>query len=69
MKPKFPLTVFFLEDKEEWVLDNEEELACNLEWFDSADEDENAIVTDSLGRNVRLKIMGLKVIICRLEDG
>lgn len=68
MRPKFPLTVLFLEDNEEWVLDSDEELACNLEWFDSTDEEENAIVTDSLGRSVRLKIKGLKVIVCQLED-
>ena len=68
MKPEFPIKVVFFEDNEEWVLENEEELACSLEWFDSDDEDENAIVTDSLGRNVRIKIKGLKIIICQLQE-
>jgi hypothetical protein len=58
--------VFFEENGEEWVLDNEQEVACNLEWFDSDDPDEHVLVTDGQGRAVRLKVQALKVVFCEL---
>ena len=66
-KPKFPLTVIFHETNEKWILENEEDAACNLEWFDSEDPEERVTVTDSLGRPVRLKIEQLKVLSCELK--
>ncbi|EJA7361154.1 hypothetical protein [Vibrio alginolyticus] len=45
-KPKFPISVTFLEDGEVWVLDNINELGSNLEWFDSSDPEEEALVKE-----------------------
>jgi hypothetical protein len=59
--PKFPIKVFFTEDSTEWVLDNESELGSNLEWFDSRDPNEKAIVTDSNGNHVVLVVEKLVV--------
>ena len=67
MKPKFPITVHFLEEDDKWLLEDEKELAYNLEWLDSDDDDEKVKVTDDLGRRVRLKVEGLKVIVCECE--
>ncbi len=66
--PEFPIKVFFMEDNDEWLLDSEDELASNLEWFDSRDKDENAQVTDSLGRSVRVKVEKLTLIEFHLEN-
>jgi hypothetical protein len=73
VKPVFPIKVIFYEEDEDddidvWVLDNENELAWNLEWFDSRDPSENASVVDSLGRSVRLKVEKLNVVEFFLED-
>jgi len=64
---KYPLTVFFSEDGEEWVLENEVEVANNLEWFDSNDPNEKARVTDKDGRVVRLLVKNLEVIELKLK--
>jgi hypothetical protein len=64
--PEFPIKVVFNEDGAEWILENEEEAACTLEWFNSEDPEENAIVTDHYGRIVRLKVEQLKIQICEL---
>lgn len=55
-EPQYPITVRFLEDEEEWVFMNEVELTSNLEWFDGANPEENAVVTDQLGRPVMVKV-------------
>ena len=60
-RPIFPITVRFLEDGEEWVMNDELELIRNLEDFDSDDPEENATVRDKLDRNVRLKIEALEL--------
>lgn len=66
-KPEFPVTVNFLEDNSIWVLNTENELACNLEWFDSRDDEEHVSVIDAKGRLVRLKVEKLEVIDFFLE--
>jgi hypothetical protein len=68
-RPEFPLKVVFQETGEEWLLENESDAAQNLEWFDSEDPEEAAVVTDKQGRPVRLKIEGLKVIAIALKTG
>ncbi len=67
MTPEFPITVTFHEDGEIWVLDSIAELACNLEWFDSDDPEENASVTDATGRPVRIKVENLDVLVFELQ--
>ena len=64
--PKFPLTVTFHEEARDCVFETELELACNLEWFDSREKDENATVIDSLGREVTLVVEKLEVKTCVL---
>ncbi len=66
-EPKFPIKVHFHETNEEWLLDDMDDIACNLEWFDSDEPDENATVTDLLGRPVRLKVEQLAVLTCELK--
>jgi hypothetical protein len=61
MKPKFPITVTFYEDGEVWILDSISELACNLEWFNSADPAEQASVLDADNREVFLVVEKLEV--------
>jgi hypothetical protein len=46
-------------------LDNEVELGCTLEWFESEDPEEEAEVIDALGRRVSVKVEAHRVI--RLE--
>ena len=67
-KPSFPLVIVFHEDNDRWTLNNLEEVAQNLEWFDSDDPDEQATVTDSEGRLVKLKVEVLTVIECALKN-
>ena len=65
MKPKLPLHVIF-EDGDRWILNSYDEIAFNLEWFDSNDEDDTTKVIDDLGRPVNLKVEALKIIYCEL---
>lgn len=46
----FPLTVFF-EDGSSETYQDEDDIVCNLEWFDS-DKDTNCKVVDRFGRTV-----------------
>ena len=64
--PEYPIRVIFHEDNEEWLLNNEVEVATNLEWFDSEDPEEQTTVTDNQGRPVRLIVKELVVIVCEL---
>ena len=54
-RPEFPLKIFFMEENESWILEDEDDIRYNLEWFDSEDEEENASVTDKKNRPVKLK--------------
>ena len=65
-KPSYPLTIIFEEDDDIWVLDNEEEAAINLEWFDSRNADEKVKITDSLGRKITLVVEELEVKLCEI---
>jgi hypothetical protein len=67
MKPEFPLHVRFVDGKER-ILETIEEVETSLEWFDSDDDDNSAIVFDRQGRPVRLKVEALQVITCELIE-
>lgn len=67
-KPSFPLQVVFHEDNDRWILHDLDEVAQNLEWFDSDDPEEHATVTDSKGRRVKLKVEALTVVECILGE-
>ncbi len=68
VEPAYPITVRFLEDGDEWVLDTEKELAQNMEWFDSRDPNENARVLDREGRAVELVVEEHQVKVCRIRE-
>lgn len=65
--PTYPIKVFFYEDNEEWIFDNEIELASTLEFFDSEDPKCNAKVTDSFGRNLTVKVDKLELQIIKFK--
>jgi hypothetical protein len=71
-KPQFPIKYVFhgdeYDDPEEETYEDLKELACNLEWFDSEDPEENATILDSQERLVRLKIVALDVIVFELKN-
>lgn len=67
-RPKFPVKIIFFEDHDEWIFENEGEIASNLEWFDSRNPAENAEVVDQLNRRVRVKVEKLELIELFLED-
>ena len=54
--PEYPIKIFFYEDKEEWILNDEVELATNLEWFDNNDPKERVTITDNQDRPVHLVV-------------
>ncbi|GHV03562.1 hypothetical protein AGMMS50229_03060 [Campylobacterota bacterium] len=60
-KPTFPIKVVYHEDGDVHIFNNEDEMVCDLEWFDTEDSDENASVTDANGQAVRLKIEALDI--------
>ena len=59
--PRFPISVTFLEDGKVWVLDNINEIACSLEWFDSNAPEEEDLVKDAENRDVILVVEKLVV--------
>ncbi|MFK7795120.1 MAG: hypothetical protein AB8B89_07225, partial [Gammaproteobacteria bacterium] len=63
--PKYPLTVKYHEG-DIVVADNEVEACCELEWLDTDDEVDPVVVTDALGRKVRLRIIALDIKACEL---
>ena len=65
-QPEFPITVNF-EDGDAWKLENINEIAWNLEWFDSDDPEEEATVVDKKNRKVRVKVVKLEVTVFELE--
>ncbi|WP_447926997.1 hypothetical protein [Vreelandella sp. EE27] len=67
-KPVFPVTIAFEEDGDKWVLDNENQLASNLEWFDSRDPEQRAYALDGLNRRVRIKVEKLMLLDFFLEE-
>ena len=66
--PEYPIKVVFHEDNEEWILNNETEVAYNLEWFNSHDPEEQATVTDNQERLVRLIVKKLELLVCELDE-
>ena len=60
-KPKYPITVKYLNESEKITLGNDMEVVTHLEFFDSEDPDEQISVIDVDGRNVVLKVWGLEI--------
>ncbi len=60
--PKFPIRIEYSDGTESEIFDNEVELACTLEWFDSDDDDYHAKVIDAKNRSVRLVVRKLEII-------
>jgi len=66
-RPQFPLRIWYydppgtLERTE--VVENETELACELEDYDSSDGDDTVRITDALGRPVTLRIKATRITV------
>lgn len=67
-RPEYPIKVVFKEDGETWILNNEEELATSLEWFDSESPTENAMAIDNQGRAIRIKVEKLELVTFELKE-
>ncbi len=67
-RPAYPLTVSFLDDGGTEICADEDHLAGTLEVFDSESPDEAVRITDRLGRAVRVKVEGLQVLVCALDE-
>jgi len=68
MKPEFPLKIKY-ENGEEEVYVTPDEVAADLEWFDSDHPDhpdDRCVVLDAQGRRVRVVIEKLELLICEL---
>ena len=63
--PVFPL-LFNWDDGERDVYQSEEEMALDLEWFDS--DDGGVSIEDSRGRSVRVRVDKFETIWCELID-
>ncbi len=66
MEPTFPLKVVWGDGRRE-LFENRDDVAFNLEWFDTDDADDGTIVVDAEDRPVRLRVEALTIL--RLEVG
>ncbi len=66
--PVYSIKVLFRKTGEEWILNSDVELACNLEYHDSDKDHGDITVTDSLNREVAVKIEGLEVVSIRIRS-
>jgi len=67
-EPEFPITVTFPEMGKQWRFSTKQQLANHLEWFDSSDPDETAVIVDAKGRHVRVKVEALQLIELSLAE-
>ena len=67
LQPMFPLLVLSI-DNDDWLLRTPEEVANNLEWFDSEDGDESVVVVDWEGRPVSVKVEALEIKRLELKE-
>jgi hypothetical protein len=69
-RPQFPLRIWYydppgtLERTE--VVENETELACEIEWYDSSSDEDEIRITDALGRPVTLRIQATRITTFRV---
>jgi hypothetical protein len=67
-RPQFPLRIWYDDPQERTeIVENETELACELEDFDSSDGDETVRVTDALGRPVTLSMKATRITTFRVS--
>lgn len=64
MEATFPLKVVWSGERCE-LFENRDDVALNLEWSDTDDNDDGTIVVDAEGRPVRLRVQALTIL--RLE--
>jgi hypothetical protein len=65
--PVFPVTFHWLKSGEAEVLESLEDIACNIENFDSDAAADEAIVTDARGRRVRIRLVLLDIEVFELQ--
>ncbi len=66
--PKYPIYVTYSDGTETDSFDNEKEMVCTLEWFDSRDPEYHAVVTDALNRKLWLVVEKLELITLKFEQ-
>lgn len=67
-QPRYPLKISWADGDEDFV-DDEASLLCDIEQFDSDDPEYDAVVTDALGRYVRLRMRPGKLVVLELASG
>jgi hypothetical protein len=67
-QPRYPLRFSWSDGDEDLVYD-EASLLCDIEQFDSDDPDYDAVVTDALGRYVRLRMRPGTLMVLELASG
>lgn len=66
MTPQYPITVT-LEDGTVWRFENEDELACSLEWCNTRDE-EGVSAVDAMDRKTTVVVEAFKVVVLEVEE-
>lgn len=70
--PSYPITVSYVDDvgaiDEIIVYENEDQLVTSLEFFDSADPDEKAVIEDAFSRRVELVIFEMELKVFRIRN-
>ena len=67
LEPKYPLKILY-SDEEVEVIHYEGEDCCGLYNFDSENSEDIVMVTDALGRKIKLKIENKLTVICELLE-
>jgi hypothetical protein len=62
VKPIFPIRVHLLDYDEEYILHNEFDICTKLEFFDSEDPEENAVVIDAYNKELILVVDNLEIL-------
>lgn len=65
--PEYPLLVTYSDGTENESFDNEKEMVCTLEWFDSKDPEYFAVVTDKRGRRLWVVVRDLELVTMEIE--
>lgn len=66
-RPEYPIFVTYSDGTENESFENENEMVCTLEWFDSRDTEYHAVVTDALGRKLWVVVQRLDLMALEFE--
>jgi len=65
VRPQYPLTVRFNDGEVETIADDRD-ACCNLEWLDTDDAEDPVVVSDALGRRVRMRMAFCEIAVCEI---